>query len=109
MLPLYFQNWKFQVFSDQHNYNTRNKTKLTTLRTKTKYAEKCIHYYLSKLINDTDSIILCNIQTHSLQGFAHYVKTILLICMNMNVKPPIVMFVPLEFILIGLLTIHDFS
>ena len=88
MLPLYFQNWKFQVFSDQHNYNTRNKTKLTTLRTKIKYAEKCIHYYLFKLINDTDSIILGKIQTHSLQGFAHYVKNYLINLYEYECKTP---------------------
>ena len=88
MLALYFQSWKFQVFSDQHNYNTRNKTKLTTLRTKTKYAEKCIHYYLSILINDTDSIILCKIQTHSLQGFTHYVKNYLINLYEYECKTP---------------------
>ena len=54
-VPLYFLKWKFTSNSDIHLYNTRQKDSLTSVKTKTKFAEKCIHFEIAKLINSTDT------------------------------------------------------
>ena len=40
------------------------------------YMEKCIRYSIPKLINDTPDHIRNKLYTHSLKGFANYVKHI---------------------------------
>ncbi len=44
------------------------------MKTKHEYAKKCIRYNLPKIINNTPAIILEKIHTHSLNGFASYIK-----------------------------------
>ena len=68
-VPLYFLKWKFTSNSDIHLYNTRQKDSLTYVRTKTKFAEKCIHFEIPKLINSTDTLILQKNYTHSFRSF----------------------------------------
>ena len=73
-VPLYFLKWKFTSNSDIHLYNTRQKDSLTSVKTKTKFAEKCIHFEIPKLINSTDTLILQKIYTHSFRSFCIYIK-----------------------------------
>ena len=57
-----------------HHYNIRSKYLLHTLKTKTRMGENSVRYFLPKIINQTIPEILDKIFSHSLQGFAFYVK-----------------------------------
>ncbi len=48
--------------------------KLRELKTDHEYAKKCLRYDVIKIINNTPALILNKIETHSLNGFAGYIK-----------------------------------
>ena len=73
-IPKYFYSFNLKTRSETHGYNIRNKDLLSSVRTKTKLAENCLRYLIPKVINETESIIIEKIQTHSLQGFISYIK-----------------------------------
>ena len=73
-LPLCFQSVAFSQRLDMHHYNIRSKYLLYTLRTKTRMGENSFRYFLPKIINQTIPEILDKVFSHSLQGFALYVK-----------------------------------
>ena len=60
--------------TDLHSYQTRSRFMLQINKTRTKLAETSIRYTLPKLVNDTTSVILEKIFSHSLQGFISYIK-----------------------------------
>ena len=46
--------------------------------TRHEFAKKCLKYNLPHIINDTPELVLEIIVTHSLRGFAYYLKMYLL-------------------------------
>ena len=71
--PAYFES----MFSQNnlfHDYNTRQNSSLRIPFTRTVFAEKCIRYYIPQLLIKSPVCITEKINTHSRQGFAHYVK-----------------------------------
>ena len=73
-LPHYLQNLPLECNTDIHNYATRIQHKLRELKTDHEYAKKCLRYDVIKIINNTPALILDKIKTHSLNGFAGYIK-----------------------------------
>ena len=72
LLPIYFQSINFLQRTDLYSYQTRFMLQIN--KTRTKLAETSIRYTLPKLVNDTTSLILEKIFSHSLQGFISYTK-----------------------------------
>ncbi len=58
-----------------HNYNTRHNKNIHIRRANHTFAQMCIQHNLLILINNSDQVIQDKFHTHSLQGFARYVKT----------------------------------
>ncbi len=73
-LPIYLQNLPISPATDTHNYATRTQHNIWLMKTYHEYTKHCIHVNLPKVINSTPSEILDKIYTHSLQGFARYIK-----------------------------------
>ena len=69
-LPNFFEN--FCVFNS-HRYNTRNQY-LTNVRTRTKCAAKRLRCYIVKCYNSTPDIVREKLYTHSIKGFADYMR-----------------------------------
>ncbi len=80
MVPEYFSsdNSDFNLLTNSsiHEHNTRQRNKLHIAKTYHKYADKCIRHNIPKTVNNTNSNILDKINTHSIQGFSKYIKTI---------------------------------
>ncbi len=74
LLPSYLQNLPFHTNSETHNYGTRQNQNIYQPFAKHEYAKRCLRFDLPKLVNDTPTIILDKIDTHSLNGFSWYVK-----------------------------------
>ena len=60
-----------------HEHNTRRRN-YTTHRVRREYANLCVRNSLPYLLNNTDQIILNKTTTHSLHGFAIYIKNSIL-------------------------------
>ncbi len=73
-LPHYLQNLPISSAANTHDYATRTKHNIRFMKTDHEHAKHCIHVNLPKFINSTPSEILDKIYTHSLQGFAGYIK-----------------------------------
>ena len=73
-LPIYLQNLPFQHNFEIHEHNTRIQNLLQIGKPAHEYARKCIRYHLPVSINSTSTEILNKINTHSLKGFAGYIK-----------------------------------
>ena len=73
-LPHYLQSLPFSYNIDIHSHETRIQNRLHEPKTTHEFAKKCIRYDIVKVVNSTPAIILDKIQTHSLQGFAGYIK-----------------------------------
>ncbi len=74
MLPVYLQNLPFFTNAAQHTYNTRQQHKIHLPLARHTYAQKCLRFDLPRIINNTPTIILDKIETHSLTGFSWYIK-----------------------------------
>ena len=72
-LPFYLQAFVLTYRYDVHNYDTRNKLCLNTNKVNIKSAENALRN-VTRLINNTPSIIIEKIFSHSLQGFVLYAK-----------------------------------
>ena len=72
-LPQYFSTFQIIRQRETHQRHTRNNAFLTH-RVNHNFAENCIRYKLPKLLNDTPSIILDKVYTHSEPGFKLYLK-----------------------------------
>ena len=73
-LPVYLQNFKLDQNSSIHNINTRGQHNIHTTRVQQEFAKHSLRYTLPRTINNTPNIILNKIYTHSLHGFATYIK-----------------------------------
>ncbi len=73
-LPHYLQQLPFHYNRDIHNHETRQKNNLHVQKTNHEYAKYCIRYNLPKSVNSTPNCIIDKIETHSLQGYAIYIK-----------------------------------
>ena len=74
ILPVYLQNLKLDQNSSIHNINTRGQHNIHTTRVQHEFAKHSLRYTLPHTINNTPNIILNKIYTHSLHGFATYIK-----------------------------------
>ena len=73
LVPNYFQSCKLKARFDFHSYNIRSQYSLHLTKTNTKVAERSIRHVLPRLVNDTSSLILDKIYTHSIKGYT-YIK-----------------------------------
>ena len=77
-MPVYLLNWNIISNYNIHSHDTRKATNIHTFMTKHGFAKKCLKYNLRHIINDTPELGLEKIVTHSLRGFAYYLKMYLL-------------------------------
>ena len=74
-VPHYFDtNMTLTQHSHVHSYPTRNNKKLRAPKIHHEFARKCIRYSIIQTVNDCPICITEKIYTHSLHGFASYVK-----------------------------------
>ena len=73
-LPPFFQSFSITTRAEIHNYNTRQRNKLCTNRTSKVFSQKCIRNHIAHVINNTPTIILDKIRSHSFKGFCQYTK-----------------------------------
>ena len=70
----YFQNIEILKSKDIHNYNTRSKNQYYNTFHRRTLTENCLKLKMINTLNKTEHIISSKLQTHSLVGFAQYVK-----------------------------------
>ena len=80
LLPFYLQSFELCQRQEIHTHDIRSKHNLHTLRAETRMAENSVRNFFPKLINETPKNILDKIFTHSLKGFAFYIKQY---CLNL--------------------------
>jgi hypothetical protein len=73
-LPYYLQNLPFNPNTNTHNHNTRRQYDLRQMKPNHEYARKCLRYDIPIVINSAPVEIIDKIDTHSLPGFAGYIK-----------------------------------
>ena len=71
--PEYFTSLGLVFNFERHGHNTRRRNYITH-RVRCEYANHCARNSLPNLLNNTDQIILNKTTSHSLYGFAIYVK-----------------------------------
>ena len=71
--PEYFTSLGLVFNFERHGHNTRRRNYITH-RVRCEYANHCVRNSLPNLLNNTDQIILNKTTSHSLYGFAIYVK-----------------------------------
>ena len=76
-LPFYVSNM-FSVYTYSHSYTLRSEYVLDASGSKTPIGDKCIRHYLPTVINKSKPDILNKASTHSLQGYAFYIKRIMI-------------------------------
>ena len=77
-MPVYLLNWNIILKYDIHSHDTRKATNIHTSMTIHELAKMYLKYNLPHIINDIPELVLENIVTHSLSGFANYLKMYLL-------------------------------
>ena len=77
-LPAYLQNWKLIPNDNVHTHDTRIKNELYIFRAKHEFAKNCLRHNLPFIVNNIPDIVKEKLITHSLNGFAKYVKQNLL-------------------------------
>ena len=74
--PTYFNFSFFTPYTIAHFYNTRTQLYLQIPKIKHEFMTKCIRYSIPCLINKSPVQSKSKLCTHSLKGFAWYLKTI---------------------------------
>ena len=74
-LPIYISNM-FAEFTCTHSYKLRKKSILDNEGSNKPSGDKCIRHHLPVVINNAKPDILDKISTHTIQGFAFYIKRI---------------------------------
>ena len=77
-LPPYFYSFNIRTQGDTHSYDTRNSKQLHIDRTRTEFADKRLHIYLSTVINDMPTELLATIATPTLHDFSKIAKQFLI-------------------------------
>ena len=72
-LPKYFESM-FTESNDNHSHDTRHKSLLYQLPTKTGTGRLCIRHYIPELLSKTPECINEKLVTHSFSGFSNYMK-----------------------------------
>ena len=72
-LPKYFESM-FTESNDNHSRDTRHKSLLYQLPTKTSTGRLCIRHYIPELLSKTPECITEKLDTHSFSGFSNYMK-----------------------------------
>ena len=72
-LPKYFESM-FTESNDNHSHDTRHKSLLYQLRTKTSTGRLCKRLYIPELLSKTPECITEKLDTHSFSGFSNYMK-----------------------------------
>ena len=75
--PKYFTSLDLVFNFENHEHNTRQRNYITH-RVRHEYANLCVRNSLPYLLNNTDQIILNKTTSHSLHGFAIYIKNSIL-------------------------------
>jgi hypothetical protein len=73
-LPDYFLQFPFDPMVNNHNYSTRTQHNLKTDKINHEFAKYCLRQNLPRLVNNTPHFIKIKVNTHSLKGFATYIK-----------------------------------
>jgi hypothetical protein len=74
-LPYYLQNLPFINNTAIHTHATRTQHNIHEIKPNHEFARKGIRYQLPKVVNGSPIEIIDKVNTHSLQGFAGYIKT----------------------------------
>ncbi len=74
-LTHYLQNLPLNGNINAHSNATRTQNKIGQMKPIHEYARKCIRYKVPMTINNAPAEIVNKVYTHSLQGFAGYIKT----------------------------------
>ena len=72
-VPDYFKSTNF-ITIQSHEYSTRQRGSVRNPVTRTSHAQQSLRFILSNLIQSTPAHTLQKVYTHSLQGFASYIK-----------------------------------
>ena len=73
-LPEYFKSMQFIPLANIHSHDTRNKHHIPANYTRLHMTQNCIRNYISKIVTKSPPNIIDKISTHSLHGFAIYIK-----------------------------------
>lgn len=84
LLPEYFQYGLFTRNSEFHGHNTRNANAFHIPRVKHEYAKTGIQYIITLAFNNCPPSIQSKFLTHSMSGFASYVKKSFLDTYSLN-------------------------
>ncbi len=74
-LPHYLQNLPMNGNINANSHATQTQNNIDQMRPIHVYARKCISYKVPITINNAPAEIVNTVYTHSLQGFAGYIKT----------------------------------
>ena len=72
-LPKYFEPM-FTESNENHSHDTKHKSLLYQLPTKTSTGWLCIRHYIPELLSKTPECITEKLDTHSFSGFSNYMK-----------------------------------
>ena len=87
-LPIYFNFSFFTPYTRGHCYNTRTQLDLQIPKIKHEFMKKCIRYSIPCVINKAPVQIKSKLSTHSLKGFAWYLKTIYIEAYQLSCNVP---------------------
>ena len=73
-LPEYFKSMQFIPLANIHSHDTRNKHHIPANYTRLHMTQNCVRNYISKIVTKSPPNVIDKISTHSLHGFAIYIK-----------------------------------
>ena len=76
--PNYFRNLPLIRSNEIHDYNTRTNSNFYKPHVRLAQTRNCVVIKLADIINSTNPSIISKLLTHSLTGFANYIKTVTL-------------------------------
>ena len=73
-VPEYFKSMNFTSLAEIHAYDTRYNDHIPANYTRLSMTQNCIRNYISKIVTKTPPNIIEKVASHSLHGFAIYIK-----------------------------------